>query len=178
MNIANKITVFRITMIPVFLIIVMMDFSDSQTIGAIVFAVAAGTDGIDGYLARSRNMVTNLGKFLDPLADKLLITTALIYLVEINLVPAWITIIIVAREFAVTGLRGIAVEKGIVIAASKWGKIKTVSQIIAVIILLLNEHFVALTTFPIGTVALYIALILTIISGVDYFVKARGVFSE
>ena len=119
MNIANKVTVLRMSLIPIFLGILMLDVPYGKLIGAIIFALAAGTDGIDGYLARSRKLVTNLGKFLDPLADKLLITTALIYLVEINQIPSWITIIIVAREFAVTGLRGIAVEKGLVIAASK-----------------------------------------------------------
>jgi CDP-diacylglycerol--glycerol-3-phosphate 3-phosphatidyltransferase len=165
-------------MIPIFLGILMLDIPYGKTIGAIIFAVAAGTDGIDGYLARSRKIVTNLGKFLDPLADKLLITTALIYLVEINQITSWITIIIVAREFAVTGLRGIAVEKGLVIAASKWGKIKTVSQVIAVVILLLHEYFEALTSFPLGTVAIYIATLLTIISGIDYFAKAKGVFTS
>ena len=178
MNIANKITVLRIIMIPIFLGILMLDVPYSKTLGAIIFAVAAGTDGIDGYLARSRKLVTNLGKFLDPLADKLLITTALIYLVEINQIPAWITIIIVAREFAVTGLRGIAVEKGLVIAASKWGKRKTVSQVIAVVILLLHQYFEAFSTFPLGMVAIYIATILTVISGIDYFAKAKDVFTS
>lgn len=177
MNIANRITITRISMIPIFLGILLLDIPYANIIGAVVFAVAAGTDGIDGYLARSRKEVTNLGRFLDPLADKLLITSALIYLVEINQIPAWIAIIIVAREFAVTGLRTIAVEKGIVIAASKWGKIKTVSQVIAVVILLLHEFFETLTTFPLGLVAIYIATILTVISGVDYFIKAKGVFS-
>lgn len=177
MNIANRITVVRISMIPIFLGILMLDMPYAKTIGAIIFAIAAGTDGIDGYLARSRKEVTNLGKFLDPLADKLLITAALIHLVEINQIPAWITIIIVAREFAVTGLRGIAVEKGLVIAASNWGKIKTVSQVIAVVILLLHEFFEFLTPFPLGQIAIYIATILTVISGIDYFAKAKGVFS-
>lgn len=178
MNIANKITVLRISMIPIFLGILMLDIPYGKTVGAVIFAIAAGTDGIDGYLARSKKIVTNFGKFLDPLADKLLITTALIYLVEINQIPSWITIIIVAREFAVTGLRGIAVEKGIVIAASKWGKIKTVSQVIAVVILLLHEFFEELTVLPLGTIAIYIATLLTIISGIDYFAKARGVLNS
>ncbi|HHX94250.1 MAG TPA: CDP-diacylglycerol--glycerol-3-phosphate 3-phosphatidyltransferase [Clostridia bacterium] len=178
MNIANRITLTRISMIPIFLGILLLDIPYGNTIGAAIFAVAAGTDGIDGYLARSRKEVTNLGKFLDPLADKLLITSALIYLVEINQISAWIAIIIVAREFAVTGLRTIAVDKGIVIAASPWGKVKTVSQVIAVVILLLHEFFEALTTFPLGQVAIYTATILTVISGVEYFAKAKGVFSS
>lgn len=176
MNIANRITLIRISMIPLFLGILLFNIPYSKTIAAVIFAVAAGTDGVDGYLARARKEVTNLGKFLDPLADKLLITSALIYLVEINQVAAWIAIIIVAREFAVTGLRTIAVGKGIVIAASSWGKIKTVSQVIAVVILLLHELFASLTVFPIGQVALYVAAIVTVLSGIDYFVKARGVF--
>lgn len=177
MNIANRITLIRISMIPLFLGILLLNIPYSKTIAAIVFAVAAGTDGIDGYLARARKEVTNLGKFLDPLADKLLITSALIYLVEINQIPAWIAIIIVAREFAVTGLRTIAVGKGIVIAASSWGKVKTVSQVIAVVVLLLHEFFAVYTSFPIGQVAIYAATILTVISGIDYFVKARDVLS-
>lgn len=178
MNIANRITLVRISMIPLFLGVLLLNIPYSKTIAAVVFAVAAGTDGIDGYIARARKEVTNLGKFLDPLADKLLITSALIYLVEINQISSWIAIIIVAREFAVTGLRTIAVGRGIVIAASSWGKVKTVSQVIAVVVLLLHDFFAPITGFPVGQVAIYVALILTVISGIDYFVKARDVFSS
>jgi len=177
-NIANRITLVRISMIPLFLGVLLLNIPYSKTIAAVVFAVAAGTDGIDGYIARARKEVTNLGKFLDPLADKLLITSALIYLVEINQISSWIAIIIVAREFAVTGLRTIAVGRGIVIAASSWGKVKTVSQVIAVVVLLLHDFFAPITGFPVGQVAIYAALILTVISGIDYFVKARDVFSS
>ena len=178
MNIANRITLIRISMIPLFLAVLLLKFPYYDIVAAAVFLIAAGTDGLDGYLARARKEVTNLGKFLDPLADKLLVTSALIFLVELGHVAAWITVVIVAREFAVTGLRTIAVEKGLVIAASGYGKLKTVSQIIAVVALLIQEPLNSIVHIPFGQIALYAALFFTVLSGVDYFIKAGPVFID
>jgi len=156
------------------------------TIATFIFIIAALTDSLDGYIARSRKQVTNLGKFMDPLADKLLVTTALIVLVEFKMIPGWITIIIISRELAVTGLRAIAASEGRVIAASNWGKAKTVTQIIAIVFALINlghgyTAVVSLTnlaTFKkfisfMTNTTIVLALIITIISGVDYFIKNK-----
>lgn len=187
MNLANKITFTRILMIPIFLICISIKYIPyGTTIATIIFIVAALTDSLDGYIARSRKQVTNLGKFLDPLADKLLVSTALIALVESKMIPGWITILIISRELAVTGLRAIAASEGRVIAASNWGKAKTVTQIIAIVFALINlDHgftkLVSLSNLNMfnkfisfmtnATIAL--ALIITIISGVDYFIKNK-----
>ena len=187
MNLANKITFSRILMIPIFLICISIKYIPyGTTIATIIFIVAALTDTLDGYIARSRKQVTNLGKFLDPLADKLLVSTALIALVESKMIPGWITIIIISRELAVTGLRAIAASEGRVIAASNWGKAKTITQIIAIVFALINlDHgfakLVSLNNLNMlnkyisfmtnATIAL--ALIITIISGVDYFIKNK-----
>ncbi|NLO88946.1 MAG: CDP-diacylglycerol--glycerol-3-phosphate 3-phosphatidyltransferase [Clostridia bacterium] len=177
MNIANTITLVRISMIPLFLAILLINIPYSNLVAAAVFVIAAGTDGLDGYLARARKEVTNLGKFLDPLADKLLITSAFIYLVELNLVDAWIAIVIVAREFAVTGLRTLAIDRGIVIPANNWGKIKTVLQIIAVVILLLVYDLqLDMRGLSLIRVILYTTVAVTVLSGINYFVKAKEVF--
>ena len=150
MNVPNKITLSRICLIPIFIIIMSVSFDWGQWdigstslpvshfVAAIIFIVAAGTDFLDGHYARKYNLVTNLGKFLDPLADKLLVSAALILLVEIGLAPAWVVIIIISREFAVTGLRLVAAGEGIVLAASHMGKLKTATQLIAISLLLLH----------------------------------------
>ncbi len=144
-------------------------------IAALLFIFAASTDWLDGYYARKLNLVTNFGKFLDPLADKLLITAALIGLVELQLLPAWIAIVIISREFAVTGIRLVAAADGQVIAASNLGKWKTVWQIIGISALMLyNLPFEALS-IPFAMISIWIATILTILSGVDYFIKNRHV---
>jgi CDP-diacylglycerol--glycerol-3-phosphate 3-phosphatidyltransferase len=173
MNLPNKITIARIVMIPFFIAAVLIDFPYHEYVAALIFVVASLSDMVDGYLARSRNLVTDFGKFMDPLADKLLVCSALICLVEVHLVYSWVVIIIIAREFAVTGLRTLAAADGIVIAASKWGKAKTISQMIAITLLLLYP----IPYFQlVGTVIMYIALVLTIISGVDYFRLNTKVF--
>lgn len=138
MNLPNKITVSRILLVPIFMIILFLPIPHANLIAALIFVIAAATDGIDGHIARSTNTVTNFGKFLDPLADKLLVTSALIALVGQLKLPSWIAIIIIAREFIVTGLRLIAVNEGKVIAAGMSGKIKTVTQIIATVLLLID----------------------------------------
>ncbi|UOR12657.1 CDP-diacylglycerol--glycerol-3-phosphate 3-phosphatidyltransferase [Halobacillus amylolyticus] len=183
MNLPNKITLSRIFLIPVFIILMSVPFQwgsfqmgdeslpISHLAGALLFIIASTTDWIDGYIARKHNLVTNLGKFLDPLADKLLVSAALILLVEIGLAPAWIVILIISREFAVTGLRLVAAGEGSVLAASQMGKLKTWIQIVAISILLLHNWPLAYVGFPLGQIALYAALIITVVSGYDYFVK-------
>lgn len=183
MNVPNKITLFRILLIPLFMIILSFSFDwgawdigftnlpVSHFVAACIFIFASATDWLDGYYARKYQLITNLGKFLDPLADKLLVSAALILLVELQLAPAWVVIIIIAREFAVTGLRLVAAGEGIVLAASNMGKLKTATQLVAISLLLLHHFPFSYVNFPLGTILLYIAMIITAISGYDYFVK-------
>ena len=189
MNLANKLTVIRMILVPIFLVFLVFDcISYGKLVAVVLFIIASITDKLDGYIARSRNQVTNFGKFMDPLADKLLVTAALISLVELRFIPAWAVVVIIAREFAVSGLRTIAASDGTVIAASWWGKIKTVIQMIAIILLLLKVsigEYTFLSDFIGGVKVLswifnslsiymfYIAVIITIISGVDYFIKNK-----
>jgi CDP-diacylglycerol--glycerol-3-phosphate 3-phosphatidyltransferase len=147
----------------------------AHMIGTIIFIIAAVTDFLDGYFARKYQLVTNLGKFLDPLADKLLITAALIALVELQLLPAWIAIIIISREFAVTGIRLVAAADGDVIAASQLGKLKTVSQIVAISALMLHNWPFQAISLPFDMIAIWVATFLTIVSGVDYFQKNQHI---
>lgn len=144
-------------------------------IAAFIFIVAAATDWLDGFYARKYKLVTNLGKFLDPLADKLLITAAFIALVEMQMLPAWIVILILSREFAVTGIRLVAAADGAVIAASPLGKAKTVTQLIAIAALMLHNFPFEAIGFPFATIMVWIAAIMTIISGIDYFVKNKHI---
>lgn len=171
MNTPNKLTFLRIIMVPIFIIFMYMDFENSKLIATFIFILASMTDFLDGYLARRYNLVTNFGKFADPLADKILVSSAMLMLLEYNILPAWGVIIIIAREFAVTGFRIVAASENITIAASKLGKIKTVSQLISMILLLSRiEIFIR----P-GIILFYIAVIFTIISGSDYFIKNKKV---
>lgn len=175
-NLANGLTIFRILLIPVFMVFMLgLDIIPawlSASIAAGIFVIAALTDTLDGYFARSRNAVTVLGQFLDPLADKLLISAALISLLSLGRISAWIAMMIIAREFAVTGLRLVAAAERVVIPASPLGKIKTVSQVIAVIALILPQRGYILDR-PLSWYLIYIAALLTVISGIDYFLKAR-----
>jgi len=193
MNLANKLTLIRIFLVPVFLVFISKSgIPYGSFIATFIFILASITDKLDGYVARRRNQITNFGKFMDPLADKLLVTAALISLVELHIVPAWAAVAIIAREFAVSGLRSIAAAQGRVIAASWWGKIKTVIQIIAIILLLLKvnihdsielKHFITdnyylkefFTIVP--TIMLMVAVVITIISGYDYFKKNKEAVS-
>jgi len=189
MNLANRITLARIFLVPIimFFLLVNVKFSHiridqfsityNQIIAALIFIVAASTDSLDGYIARKRKLVTNLGKLLDPLADKLLVSAVLVSLVEMDKLGAWIVIVIISREFAVTGLRQIALLEGIVMAASKWGKWKTAAQITAIIALLLNNFPFAFIDFPFDVVTSWIAAIITVYSGIDYFVKNKHVLN-
>ncbi len=171
MNLPNKITLARIFLIPLFIAVLMTrGFMFCDIASALIFAVAALTDGIDGYLARKNNQVTDLGKFLDPIADKLLIASALICLVELQRIPAYMAIIIIAREFIVTGLRIVAISNGVVMAAEMTGKIKTVIQIIATVITLLFPNVPVFGT-TLGWVAMLIATLFTIYSGYVYLSK-------
>ena len=175
MNLANKITLIRILMIPLFMISLMLQTVTfgytvvCDIVATVIFATAALTDGLDGYIARKYNQITDFGKFVDPLADKLLVATALISLVDLGRIPAWMPVIIIAREFIVTSLRIVAMSNGVVLAANMTGKIKTVIQIIAIIcgLLLYNDKF-AIFGFSIGYIAMFIATMFTIYSGVVY----------
>ncbi len=194
MTAANRVTLTRIVLIPVFLLVLLTEwprlFPDAPVlaelrpwIAAIVFIVLAVTDSVDGYLARSRNEVTTFGKFLDPLADKLLVTAALLALVELQVLPAWIAFVILAREFIVSGLRMVASAEGLVIAASGYGKLKTVLQIIAIVMFLVKDSAL-IAFFGVQFVAVFnaaswlfmgAAVTLTIVSMVDYFRHASKV---
>jgi len=171
MNLANKLTMLRILLIPLVMFFVLWDFPYGKLISAIIFLCAAFTDGLDGYIARKRKEITNMGKLLDPLADKLLVAAALVSLVEIGQIPAWTAIVIIGREFLVTGLRGIAAAEGLVIAASNLAKIKTVFQIAALSALLLDEYVASVLGFSPGQWLLYLAVLLTVYTGYDYLVK-------
>ncbi len=171
MNLPNSLTILRIILIPIFVLVIGVRIPYGDLMAAIIFISAALTDSLDGYLARKYKQVTKLGIILDPLADKLLITAALICLVELGRVPAWIAIVILGREFAVTGLRAIKAEEGIIIPASKLGKLKTITQIVAVMIIILESVYPPLK--GVGQWAIYIAVTITIISGVDYFFKFK-----
>lgn len=175
MNLANKITIIRICLIPIFMIFLLSDIPNGITISAFIFIIASLTDSLDGYIARSRNQVTKLGKFMDPLADKLLVTAALVSLVQLNRIDAWIVIIIISREIIVSVFRAIAAAEGIVIAASPWGKFKTIFQLIAIVSILFNNYPFSLLNFPFSDIAIWIATILTIISGVDYILRNKKV---
>lgn len=194
MNLANKLTMLRIFLVPLFLIfIAVKNIPYGTFIATFIFIIASLTDQLDGYIARSRNQVTNFGKFMDPLADKLLVTAALISLVELQVIPAWATVVIIAREFAVSGLRTIAAAEGKVIAASMWGKVKTVTQIAAIIALLIqvnigsSKYLISLVEssniikdiLNYGPkVSLLIAVVMTLISGYDYFKKNINIINS
>lgn len=177
MNLANKITLFRVFLVPVFMIILYLDIPYNMEIAGAVFTFASLTDALDGHIARSRNMITSFGKFVDPLADKVLVSAALIALVELGKVPAWIVVFIIAREFTITGFRTIAVAEGITIAASSLGKIKTITQLIAITLLLFNNFPFSFINIPMDMIMIYICLFFTILSGVDYIYKNKKVLS-
>ncbi|MDY0211026.1 MAG: CDP-diacylglycerol--glycerol-3-phosphate 3-phosphatidyltransferase [Acholeplasma sp.] len=185
MTLPNKLTLSRMVAIPIMVIILMIEplkttdtifsLNLGQLLFAILFVLASFTDFLDGYLARKNNQVTTFGKFTDPIADKLLVLTAFLYLQTENRVLWWMTLIVVAREFIVTGIRLLAVEKGRVIAASMFGKLKMVSTVIALTVLLFNDF--GLTEW-LGNVLLWVALVMTVLSGVEYFYKNRHLVFE
>ncbi|WP_314852955.1 CDP-diacylglycerol--glycerol-3-phosphate 3-phosphatidyltransferase [uncultured Granulicatella sp.] len=191
MNIANRLTIARIVMIPLFLLIMCFpkdalgmvsvlhsNLSVSWLLAMIIFTIASITDFLDGYLARKYHLITNFGKFADPLADKLLVMTAFITLVGAGVIPMWIVAVIVCRELAVTGLRLLLVNDGEVLAAAWPGKVKTATQMLAIIFLLIDDFPVKGLAFSIGTILLYVCLVATVYSGVDYFIKNKHVFAD
>ena len=192
MNIANRITLARIFLVPIIMFFLLVNLNlppitipeingkefiitYNQIIACLIFIIAAWTDSLDGYLARKHKLVSNLGKLLDPLADKLLVAAVLISLVEMDKLSALVAIIIISREFAVTGLRQIAVLEGVVIPASNWGKWKTGVQITAIIALLINNFPFVYIGFRFDLVITWLAAIITIYSGIDYFLKSKNV---
>ncbi len=168
MNLPNKLTMLRVCMVPVFVVLMLANIPGGNYWACLVFVLASLTDWLDGYLARKNNQITDFGKFMDPIADKLLVCSALICLTSEDRLAAWITIVIIGRELIISGFRLVASDKGIVIAASYWGKFKTTFQMIMIIMLLLNFGGVWNTIALIVTV---IAVILTVVSLVDYLVK-------
>ena len=168
LNLPNVLTVARILAVPVIVVALLDETPNGDVIAAIVFALAAFTDGLDGYIARSRGSITTFGKLMDPIADKLLIVAALVALVSLDRLAAWVAMVIIAREFAVTGLRTIALEHGHVVPASVWGKLKTSMQIAAVLCLILVPGSPAWVD---GLV--YAAVVVTVMSGADYFFRLR-----
>lgn len=176
MNLPNKLTILRVILIPFFVFFMLYGGDYGNYIAVAIFIIASLTDMLDGKIARKYNLVTNFGKFMDPLADKLLVCSAMICLIENGKLAAWIVIVIIAREFIISGFRLVASDNGIVIAASYWGKFKTVFQMLMVIVLILDIPHGAFQIL--GTVLTYIALILTIVSLIDYVAKNKDVLKE
>ena len=172
MNLPNKLTLLRVFMIPIFVVFMLVDITPFDNwIALAVFILASLTDLLDGKIARKYNLVTKFGKFMDPLADKLLVCSAMICLVEMHIIPAWIVIIIIAREFIISGFRLIASDNGVVIAASYWGKFKTVFQMVMICLMIANIPALRLLT----DIVMWVALILTIVSLIDYLWKNKEV---
>ena len=177
MNLPNKLTVLRVILIPFFVVSLMIENGANQTfryVAAAIFIIASLTDMLDGKIARKYNLVTNFGKFMDPLADKLLVCSALICMIELRELPAWMVIIIISREFIISGFRLVAADNGVVIAASYWGKFKTTFQMIAVILLIFDIPALRM----VANITVVIAVALTIISLVDYVAKNYRILTE
>jgi len=178
LNLPNILSISRVFLVPIVMVFLTMrtqfGFIEGVNIGdllaGLVFIIASLTDAADGYIARRHGMVTNLGKFIDPLADKIMVVAALVALVELHRVPAWMVVIIIAREFIVTGLRMIAASEGVVIAASSGGKLKTVSQIVGISLLIFN--------IPYGMLVMWLAMFLTLWSGMDYLIKSKSLLEK
>jgi len=168
-NLANNLTLARIAAVPILVVLLYFPGRGVCLVAMLFFIAASVTDIIDGMVARRRNLVTTLGKFLDPLADKLLITSLLVMLTRLGWVEAWVAVIIIGREISVTGLRAVAADHGVIIAADKFGKLKTILQMLALCPLVLHYPWYGLDPNPLGNVLLYLALVLTLVSGVNYF---------
>ena len=171
MNLPNKLTIARVCMVPLFMVALMMNTGTSRVVAMVIFALASLTDMLDGKIARKYNLITNFGKLMDPLADKILTAAAMVCLVELGDLAAWIVVIILFREDAITGLRSVAASENIVVAANIWGKVKTVCQMFALMLLMLKPQIMALCGINLGLWLMYVALILTVYSGVDYVWK-------
>lgn len=176
MNLPNKLTLLRVIMVPIFIVFLMLDILGAcdKWVALVLFILASLTDMLDGKIARKNNLITNFGKFMDPLADKLLVCSAMICFIELGKLPSWYVVIVIAREFIISGIRLVASDNGVVIAASYWGKLKTVFSMVAIGFLIAD---IQLPFFEIVTAILvWIALILTIVSLIDYIIKNIGVF--
>lgn len=178
MNLANQLTLLRLALVPIFMVLLKMDTPETRWGAFAIFIVASLTDFFDGYVARKYNQITKFGKLMDPLADKVLVTAALIGLVELGEIPGWIVVLILAREFIISIFRALAATSGLVIAASYWAKIKTTMQMIAILLLLANNYPASLINIPLDMITLYIAAFLTVVSGVEYLVKNKEVLKE
>ncbi len=175
MNLPNKLTIFRVILIPFFIVFLLVPITPvDKWIALAIFIIASLTDLLDGKIARKYGLVTNFGKFMDPLADKLLVCSALICLIELDRIPSWMVIVIIAREFIISGFRLVAADNGVVIAASYWGKFKTTFQMVAVCLLIADIEALGLFT----RIVLWIAVILTVVSLVDYLIKNKNVMKE
>lgn len=175
MNLPNKLTIFRVILIPFFVVLLLFDITAyDKWIALAIFIIASLTDFLDGHIARKYDLVTNFGKFMDPLADKLLVCSAMICLVELSRIPAWVVIVIIAREFIISGFRLVASDNGVVIAASYWGKFKTTFQILMICLMIADLEPLALIT----QIVMWVALALTVISLVDYLIKNKGVMQD
>ena len=184
MNLPNALSLARIFLVPLLVLVLVTKFEGRliygvrmEIVGAAIFGIASLTDWLDGYVARRRKQVTTLGQLLDPLADKLLITAALLSLVQMDIAPAWMVLVILGREFAVTVLRGVAYSRGVVIAASPLGKLKMVSQVVAILLLILGyDHLQRF--FILGRIALWVAVITAVASGLDYYRRFNHVLAQ
>ena len=180
LNLPNRLTMLRVLLVPVFLALITIP--DNLYVacigGAAVFAIASFTDMLDGKIARSRGLITDFGKFMDPLADKLLVCSAMICLVDLKLIPVWVVLIIIAREFIISGFRLVASDNGVVIAASYWGKFKTTFQMLMVIVIIFNINLQLGWLNILGTILIYVSLVLTVVSLIDYIAKNKGVLKD
>ncbi|MCI8976997.1 CDP-diacylglycerol--glycerol-3-phosphate 3-phosphatidyltransferase [bacterium 1xD8-48] len=175
MNLPNKLTMFRVILIPFFIVFLLASLTPyDKWIALVIFIIASLTDLLDGKIARKYNLVTNFGKFMDPLADKLLVCSALICLIELDKIPSWMVIVIIAREFIISGFRLVASDNGVVIAASYWGKFKTTFQMVAVCLLIADIAALTVVT----QIILWIAVVLTVVSLTDYLIKNKDVMKE
>lgn len=174
MNTPNKLTLLRMAVIPIFMVVLL---TGHYYISAVLFIAASLTDALDGHLARKYNLITNFGKIMDPLADKLLVTAALVCLVELGDVAGWMVFLILAREFAITGLRSVAASEGVVIAAGKSGKLKTTLQMLAIIAYLFRNQPFEAWNLPVAGILMWAALVMTLYSGIEYVVKNKKIFS-
>ena len=175
MNLPNKLTMFRVILIPFFVVFLLVDITSADKwIALAIFVIASLTDLLDGKIARKYNLVTNFGKFMDPLADKLLVCSALICLIELAKIPSWIVIVIIAREFIISGFRLVASDNGVVIAASYWGKFKTTFQMVMICLMIADIEALKLLT----TITMWVAVVLTVISLADYLIKNKDVMRE
>lgn len=175
MNLPNKLTIFRVILIPFFVLFLLVDITAyDKWIALAIFIIASFTDFLDGHIARKYHLVTNFGKFMDPLADKLLVCSALICLIELDRIPSWIVIVIIAREFIISGFRLVASDNGVVIAASYWGKFKTTFQIVMICLMIADLPPLTIVT----QIVMWVALALTVISLADYLIKNKSVMQD